>query len=50
MRNRDIEPLELRDFLIMAILMAAVLIALWGTFQTIGNTRDKFEVSPVVAR
>lgn len=50
MRNRDIEPLELRDFLIMAVLLAAVLFVLWGTVLTIGNTRHNFEVQPVVAR
>ncbi|RCW77966.1 hypothetical protein C7476_1321 [Phyllobacterium bourgognense] len=50
MRNRDIEPLELRDFLIMAVLLAAVLFVLWGTVLTIGNTRHTFEVQPVVAR
>ena len=50
MRNCDIEPLELRDFLVMAVLLAAVLFVLWGTVLTIGNTRHTFEAQPVVAR
>ncbi|PSH70613.1 hypothetical protein CU102_00715 [Phyllobacterium brassicacearum] len=50
MRDRDIEPLELRDFLIMAALMAAVLVILWGTASAIVKARHNFDGPPVVAR
>ncbi len=43
MRDRDIEPLELRDFLIMAALMAAVLVILWGTASAIVKARRDFD-------
>ena len=50
MRDRDIEPLEFRDFLIIVALMAAVLVVLWGTASTIVKARHNFDGPPVVAR
>jgi hypothetical protein len=50
MRDRDIEPLELRDFLIIAALMAAVLLVLWATASAVVKDRQHFEAPPVVAR
>ncbi|MBZ9654296.1 hypothetical protein [Phyllobacterium lublinensis] len=50
MRDRDIEPLELRDFLIMVAIMAAVLIVLWATASAIVTARHNFDGPPVVAR
>jgi hypothetical protein len=50
MRNHDIEPLHARDFIVIAVLTAAVLLAFWGTVSTIGHARQNFEVMPVVAR
>lgn len=50
MRDRDIEPLELRDFLILAVLLVAVWLVLWATATAIINGRQNFEVPPVVAK
>lgn len=50
MRDRDIEPLELRDFLIIAALMATVVLVLWVTASAVVKGRQNFEAPPVVAR
>jgi hypothetical protein len=50
MRDRDIKPLELRDFLIIAALMATVLLVVWATASALVKDRQNFEAPPVVAR
>lgn len=50
MRDRDIEPLELRDFLILIAVMAGVLVVLGGTASAIVKGRQNFVVAPVVAK
>jgi hypothetical protein len=50
MQDRDIKPLEVRDFLIIAALMAAVLLVVWATASALVKDKQNFEAPPVVAR
>ena len=50
MRHNEINPLHLRDFIILAVLTAAVALLFLGVASTISNTRQSFEVLPAVSK